>query len=131
MKMLTRAAKYTSDFRPGSKAADRRDLVCASRMRWAALLLEQKRPEMAVKTLAYCVDKYPGEGRHIPKILDKIEEINAANPSVKFEVIKIYKSYLAAYFKTESSKPDKYSEQMIEPLLKYLPTLINRNWSKM
>ena len=59
------------------EAAERPDLACEARLKWADMVVEQQQPLVAVEGLAQSVKRFPGEGRYVPKMLDKIEQLCA------------------------------------------------------
>lgn len=58
----------------------RADLACDARLRLTELLVEQSKHTSALTGLTVSVKKFPNEGRYVPKMMKKMEEVA---PSVK------------------------------------------------
>jgi hypothetical protein len=54
--------------------ADRPDLACQARLTLAGYQLEGKKHKEAATGLAATVEKFPAEGRYVPKLMDKLDE---------------------------------------------------------
>lgn len=92
----------------------RPDLACEARLKLSDILVAEKKQLDAVEGLAYTIKKFPSEGRYVPKMLDKLEEIasglgNTSNPLVLF-----YQSFLPLVPKTRGNEPSAYAMKMYE-----------------
>jgi hypothetical protein len=56
------------------ETANRPDLTCEARLKWADLLGEDKKWTSAATGLSQTIKKFPDEGRYVPKMLDKLKE---------------------------------------------------------
>jgi hypothetical protein len=54
------------------EAANRPDLSCEARLKWAEFLGEEKKWALAATGLAQSIKKFPDEGRYVPRMLDKL-----------------------------------------------------------
>jgi hypothetical protein len=54
--------------------AERPDLACEARMKWSDFLHEDGKYTLSAKGLAVTIQKFPAEGRYIPKLVDKLKE---------------------------------------------------------
>jgi hypothetical protein len=57
------------------EAANRPDLTCEARLKWADYLGEGKQWAAAATGLAATIKKFPNEGRYIPRMLDKLKDV--------------------------------------------------------
>ena len=55
--------------------AKRPDLVCSARLRVAEVMLADDKAETAGKGILATVRKFPTEGRYVPKLMSKMEEL--------------------------------------------------------
>ena len=56
--------------------AERPDLACEARLKWADFLAEDEKWALAAKGLAATIQKFPAEGRYVPKMVDKLKEVS-------------------------------------------------------
>src|SRR5262249_3392732 len=52
----------------------RPDLACEARLKWAELVAEEEKWNVAAGGLAKTIQKFPAEGRYLPKMVDKLKE---------------------------------------------------------
>jgi hypothetical protein len=105
------------------ETANRPDLTCEARLKWAELLGEEKSWTTAATGLSYTIKKFPDEGRYVPRMLTKLKEtcdqftsgkeylgktylelLRKVNPKRGTEVTKYFASTSAealAFFQTE------------------------------
>jgi len=57
------------------EAANRPDLSCEARMKWAEFLGEEKKWGLAATGLSFSIKKFPDEGRYVPRMLEKLKEV--------------------------------------------------------
>jgi hypothetical protein len=57
------------------ETANRPDLTCEARLKWADLLGEAKQWAAAATGLSTTIKKFPNEGRYIPRMLDKLKDV--------------------------------------------------------
>ena len=55
--------------------AERPDLACQARVRWSNYITEDKKWSIAARGLAQTMQKFPAEGRHLPKIIKELREV--------------------------------------------------------
>jgi hypothetical protein len=94
------------------EVANRPDLACEARMKYAGMLVEAKRTKEAVDMLANCVKKFPNEGRYIPKVLDKIDALCAEFPNSGPVLVQFYAEFLPLVKKLRGNTPTDYAIKM-------------------
>lgn len=57
------------------ETARRPDLACEARLKWADFQAEEKKWTVAAKGLSVTIQKFPEEGRYIPKLVNKLKEV--------------------------------------------------------
>jgi hypothetical protein len=70
--------------------ANRPDLSCEARLKWADLLGEHKQWASAASGLSNTIKKFPNEGRYIPRMLDKLKAVCKEFPGGKEYLAKTY-----------------------------------------
>ena len=92
--------------------AGRPDLACKARLKYTDYLEELNKPLEAIAGLGFTVMKVPQEGRFIPPLLDRLEELAPQVKGANLEVIKLYKVFLPKIEQKRSNAPSKYCMQM-------------------
>jgi hypothetical protein len=102
--------------------AKRADLACDARLKLTDLLVGQSKQQAAFTGLALSVRQFPTEGRYVPKLLKKMEEMAAnvkGGPTQLGQMyidlvpgmILYYKSDTTVYFKKMAEQAKAYFEQ--------------------
>ncbi len=94
--------------------AKRADLACDARLKLTELLVEQAKPTTALTGLTNSVRKFPTEGRYVPKILKKMEDVA---PSVKggpAQVAAVYVDLIPGLILFYRSDTNIYSKKMTD-----------------
>ena len=94
--------------------AGRPDLACEARLKLTEYLLVEEQSNEAIQGLAFTVRKFPDEGRYVPRMLDKLEEICKAIPGTEQQLVEFYVSFLPTVPKKRGEEPSKYCMQMYE-----------------
>lgn len=94
--------------------AQRPDLACEARLRMTDLLIEDKREIEAVDGLAATVYLFAGEGRYVPRMLDRIEEICQDVERATPHLLRFYATFLPKIPQMRGSRPSKYCMEMFE-----------------
>jgi hypothetical protein len=100
------------------ESADRPDLACEARLKLSDYLVAEKKNAAAVEGLAFTVKKFPKEGRYVPKLVDKIEEICKAAGGADAQLVQFYQEFLPMIPQTRGSDPSKYCMTMYERAVK-------------
>jgi hypothetical protein len=96
------------------EAAGRPDLACEARLRLSDLLVENSQQTEAIQGLAFTINRFPEEGRYVPRMLDRLEEICAEVEGAGEQLTQFYHTFLPMIPKTRGSRPSKYCIQMFE-----------------
>ncbi len=105
------------------EAAGRPDLACKARLKLTDYLIEKKQYGQAVEGLAFTIKKFPDEGRYVPLMLDKLEEI-CQTPGVEGagrQLVLFYTQFLPMIPKQRGNEPNVYCITMFRraiPLFK-------------
>lgn len=70
--------------------AKRADLACDARLKLTEIQIEQSKHAAALTGLTASVNKFPTEGRYVPKILHKMEEVSLKVPNGPAKVAQVY-----------------------------------------
>ena len=96
------------------EAAERPDLACEARLKLADMLVEQEKPLDAVQGLAFTIKKFPGEGRYVPKMLDKIERLVKDVPDANMHLVGFYVEILPLVPQMRGNAPSPFAIEMFE-----------------
>jgi hypothetical protein len=101
------------------EAAGRPDLACQARLKWADYHFEQKQWLTAAKGLRQTIDKFPAEGRYVPKMMTKLQEACAQLKTGNDFLAKFYLDVLARIPPTRGDEPSKYCISMYEQAIAF------------
>ena len=93
---------------------DRPDLACEARLRLTDYLVADGKQAEAVEGLAATIVAFPGEGRYVPKMLDRIDEICKTDESLNNKRVEFYTKFLPLVPKYRFTSPSKFCEQTFE-----------------
>ncbi|HEX3150127.1 MAG TPA: hypothetical protein VHR66_18765 [Gemmataceae bacterium] len=93
------------------ETANRPDLCCEARLKWADFLGESKAWTTAAVGLSATIKKFPDEGRYVPKMLDKLKDVCG-----QFNGGKEYmsKTYLELMRKVNPKRGDEITKYFIK-----------------
>ncbi|HEV3142731.1 MAG TPA: hypothetical protein VGZ47_02485 [Gemmataceae bacterium] len=100
--------------------AGRPDLACQARLQWSELTCEQKQWKTAATGLSKTIDKFATEGRYVPKMMDKLQEVCEKYKGGIDFLAKFYLETLAKIPGRRGDEPNKYCIAMHEQALKFL-----------
>jgi len=91
--------------------ANRPDLTCEARLRWADLLGEGKQWGPAAAGLSATIKKFPNEGRYVPRMLGKLKDV-----CKEFAAGKEYlaKTYLELVRKVDPKRGDEVTKYFVQ-----------------
>jgi hypothetical protein len=98
----------------------RPDLACDARLRLADLQCEQKRFKPAATGLAFTIEKFPTEGRYVPKLMDKLQEVCKHFPEGTKLLVDFYLRVLPKIPPTRAGEVSKYCVEMHEQAIAFL-----------
>jgi hypothetical protein len=96
------------------EAAKRVDLACEAQIKLADLLLADQRPKEAVDALAAAILKYADDGRYVPRMLDKLEELCRDKPKLQEALLAFYPQFLQKIPQRRGDAPSPYCMKMYE-----------------
>jgi len=94
------------------ETAERPDLACEARLKWADFLAEEKKHTIAATGLAQTIKKFPDEGRYVPKMMDKLKEHCGQFSSGKDYLGKTYLELLRKMNPKRGNEVTKYFQKM-------------------
>lgn len=98
----------------GYEAVDRPDLACEARLRLTDYLLEAERKNDAIEGLALTIRKFPDEGRYVPRMLDRLEQVAADTENVDQKLVQFYHAFLPTIPQMRGDTPSDYCISMFE-----------------
>lgn len=96
------------------EAAGRADLACEARLRLCDYLLEEGNTKDVIEGLAVTIKKFPDEGRYVPKLLDKLEQVCAQIKGADQQVLRFYQEFLPLVPQKRGDAPSPYCMRMLE-----------------
>jgi len=95
--------------------AGRPDLSCEARLQHAQYLVTEKRYKDAVDSLAAAILLFPEEGRYVPKMLDKMEQLCDQHvPEAKDLLPRFYQQILPRIPRMRGDRPSPYCMSMYQ-----------------
>jgi hypothetical protein len=94
--------------------AGRPDLACEARLKLTEFLSEPKNRKEAVEGLAATIKAFPDEGRYVPRLLDKLEEICKGVEGSGPLLVQFYQSFLPLIPQKRGDRPSPYCMKMYE-----------------
>jgi hypothetical protein len=96
------------------ESAGRPDLACEARLAWVEMIAPQDRKLDAILGLAASIKKFPGEGRYIPKLLDKIEQLATEVKDAEQHLVQFYVDILPLVPQMRGNSPSPFAIKMFE-----------------
>ena len=97
---------------------DRPDLACEARLRLTDYLVADGQQAVAVEGLAGTILAFPGEGRYVPEMLDRIDEICKTDESLSSQRVEFYAKLIPLVPKYRGKSPTKFCQQTFERAIK-------------
>ncbi len=94
--------------------AERPDLACKARLRQADLLMAANRAGDAVEAISTTILKFPDEGRFVPDLLDRLEEICRGQNVKAGTVVQFYTEFLPKIPQKRGDRPSAYCMKTYE-----------------
>jgi hypothetical protein len=101
------------------EAAGRPDLACQARLKWADYHFEQKHWLTTAKGLRQTIDRFPAEGRYVPKMMTKLQDVCAQFKDGNSFLSKFYLGVLARIPPTRGDEPSQYCISMYEQAITF------------
>jgi hypothetical protein len=96
------------------EAGGRPDLACEARLRLCDYLLEEGHTKEVIDGLAFTIKKFPDEGRYVPKLLDKLEQVCAAVKGMDQQLLRFYQEFIPLVPQKRGDEPSPYCMRMLE-----------------
>ncbi len=90
----------------------RPDLACEARLKYADFLIAEGRYEEVIEGLAFTIKKFPSEGRYVPRLLDKLEEVCTKAGGKQDQLLQFYKQFLPLIPQQRGSRASPYCIKM-------------------
>lgn len=87
----------------------RPDLTCEAVLKLADLFVESGKPRDAIMAMGAAVKRFPGEGRYVPKLLDRIEKLAESFPKGPEQVMLFYLEFLPTVPKKRGDEVTSYA----------------------
>jgi hypothetical protein len=92
--------------------AGRPDLACEARLKLSGYQVEAGDQREAIQGLAYTIKKFPGEGRYVPRMLDKLEALAKNFKGGDADVVQFYQEFLPLVPQKRDKTPTSYCLKM-------------------
>ncbi len=96
------------------EAVGRPDLACEARLKYVDYLVAENKHALAIDGLARGIMTFPEEGRYVPKMLDRLEELCKQVEGKQQDLLNFYKMFLPNIPKLRGSSPSEYCIKMYE-----------------
>ncbi|MCI0743015.1 MAG: hypothetical protein L0Y72_28635 [Gemmataceae bacterium] len=97
----------------------RADLACDARLKITELLVEQSKWQDAAKGLFFTINKFPTEGRYIPKLTKKLQEVVPNYKTGAQELANMYLSLIPAMYRFYEKDEIDYAKKMRDQAYDY------------
>jgi hypothetical protein len=92
--------------------AGRPDLSCEARLKYIEYLAAEERYKEAVDALAPAIVMFPDEGRYVPRLLDKLEELFSEVEGSRRQIVRLYQQLLPKIPQKRGGAPSDYCMEM-------------------
>ncbi|TWT84492.1 hypothetical protein CA13_59710 [Planctomycetes bacterium CA13] len=92
--------------------AGRPDLSCKARLRYSDYLVGQEKVPAAITGLAFTILKFPQEGRYVPSMLDRMEQLAGDVEGANQEVLSFYRRFLPLIDQKRGNAASDYCMEM-------------------
>lgn len=96
------------------EAAGRPDLACEARLKLSDYLMEDGRTKEVIDGLAFTIKKFPEEGRYVPKLLDKLEQVCGGVKGADQQLLRFYQEFIPLIPPKRGNDPSPYCMRMLE-----------------
>ena len=92
----------------------RPDLACEARLMLSNYLLEEGHTKEVIDGLAFTIKKFPDEGRYVPKLLDKLEQVCLGVKGADQQLLRFYTEFIPMIPPKRGNDPSPYCMRMLE-----------------
>jgi len=96
------------------EAAGRPDLACEARLTLSNYLLEEGLTKEVIEGLAFTIKKFPDEGRYVPRLLDKLEQVCQSVRGADQQLLRFYLEFIPLVPQKRGDVPSPYCMRMLE-----------------
>ena len=101
------------------ETANRPDLACEARLKWAEYQMEDEKWIIVAKGLGQTMQKFAADGRYVPKMVDKLKEVSEKyKGGVEFLGLQ-YQELLKKIPTKRGQEPNKFCIQMYEQAIAF------------
>lgn len=93
--------------------AGRPDLACEARLKYTEYLVADGRHKQAVDGLQLTILRFPEEGRYVPRMLDRVEEICRESEAAGKQLLDLYRVLLPKIPRRRGDRPSRYCIDML------------------
>ncbi len=101
------------------EAVGRPDLACEARLKLSDLQVENNSTQAAIEGLAYTIKKFPSEGRYVPRLLDRLEQICKNVEGSGPQLVAFYQQFLPMVPTHRGKRPSKYCKAMYQRAIEF------------
>ena len=95
------------------EVAERPDLACEARLKLSDYWLEDGKSKEVIEGLAFAIKKFPDDGRAVPKLLDKLEEVCEKVKGADELLLQFYQEFIPLVPQTRGNEPSAYCMKML------------------
>jgi hypothetical protein len=99
--------------------AGRPDLACSARLKLSEYQCEQKKWKTAANGLAFTIKKFPSEGRYVPRLMEKLQEVCSNYKGGTDLLVQFYLDFLPTIPGKRGNKPSQYCIKMYEQAIAF------------
>ncbi|MEE8451840.1 MAG: cadherin repeat domain-containing protein [Thermoguttaceae bacterium] len=94
--------------------AGRPDLACEARLKYTEYLVADQQYKRAVEGLQMTILRFPEEGRYVPRMLDRVEEICRKSEAAGEQLLDLYRALLPKIPRLRGDRPSNYCIEMLD-----------------
>jgi hypothetical protein len=111
--------RFYNDLAMLYEKAERPDLTCEARLKWADFLAEAKQYSGAATGLATAVKKFPDEGRYVPRMMTKLKDVCGQFGGGKEYLSKTYLELMRKINPKRGNEITKYFQEISQEALEF------------
>ena len=96
------------------EGSGRPDLACEARLKLSEYLLEDGSTKEVIDGLAFTIKKFPDEGRYVPKLLDKLEQVCGNVKGADQQLLRFYQEFIPLIPQKRGTASSPYCMRMLE-----------------
>ncbi len=92
----------------------RPDLACETILKYVDHLVSERREKEAISWLTLSIQQMPTEGRYVPQMLDRLEDICKDIEGTDAQLVRFYQDFLPKIPQMQNNSPSRYCIEMFE-----------------